>query len=324
MNGTKRVSDDTRERVERAILESQFTPHQVARSLRSGRTNSIGLVVSDTGQFIFGQMISEIERGTRKAGQTLLLANSGEDPEQEKRVIRALLDNHVDGIIIAPVADSDPEIFTYCTKANCPVVVIDRISQPGLDQVGIDNRSIMRGLTQHLIDIGHTNIALIAGDASVWTLRERAIGFREALERAGLPFDESSLVSTGRGLVDGEQEIEDLLDRTNRPTAVIAASGLLTLGALHALRKRALRVPDDIAFISFDGVTNSEFFNPTLTSFIHPVEAIGNEAMSLMHRRLADPGATPKTIRVRGDVFHGASCGCGGKVPLVVEYDDPT
>jgi len=232
MNGTKRVSDDTRERVERAILESQFTPHQVARSLRSGRTNSIGLVVSDTGQFIFGQMISEIERGTRKAGQTLLLANSGEDPEQEKRVIRALLDNHVDGIIIAPVADSDPEIFTYCTKANCPVVVIDRISQPGLDQVGIDNRSIMRGLTQHLIDIGHTNIALIAGDASVWTLRERAIGFREALERAGLPFDESSLVSTGRGLVDGEQEIEDLLDRTNRPTAVIAASGLLTLGAI--------------------------------------------------------------------------------------------
>lgn len=190
MNGTKRVSDDTRARVEKAILESKFSPHQVARSLRSGRTNSIGLVVSDTSQFIFGQMISEVERGTRKAGQTLLLANSGEDPGQEKKVVRTLLDNHVDGIIIAPVADSDPEIFTYCANANCPAIVIDRISEPGLDQVGIDNRSVMRGLTKHLLDSGHTNIALIAGDTSVWTLRERAIGFKEAIERAGLPFDE--------------------------------------------------------------------------------------------------------------------------------------
>jgi LacI family transcriptional regulator len=319
MNGTKKVSDGTRLRVENAIRTSNFTPHPVARSLRSGRTKSIGLIASDTGQYIFGQMIAEVERGTRRAGQTLLLANSDEDREQEKKVVQTLLDHRVDGMIIAPVADSDPEIFERCAAAGCPVVVIDRTSEPGFDQVGIDNRSAMSSLTKHLIDIGHTDIALIAGDLGVWTIQERIVGFRQALQDAAVPSLHGEVIPTERGLVDGQSEIEILLQREPRPTAIIASSGLLTLGALRAFRSQNLSVPEDIAFVSFDGVMNSEFFEPKLTCFIHPVERIGQEAISLLQRRLADPQAPAETVQVPGALFHGTSCGCDGTVPLILE-----
>ena len=153
VNGTKPVSDATRQRVEHAIRESRFAPHQVARSLRRGRTNSIGLVVSDTSQFVFGRMIGEIEEAVRGAGLTLLLANSGEDRDQEYRVVRALLDNRVDGMIVAPVADSDPRTLQACADARCPYVLIDRTPDTLSDQVGTDNRSGMRALTNHLISL---------------------------------------------------------------------------------------------------------------------------------------------------------------------------
>lgn len=319
INGTKRVSDETRTRVEDAIRASQFTPHQIARSLRSGRTHSIGLVTSDTSQYIFGQMIAAVERGARREGQTLLLANSGEDREQERKVVRALLDHRIDGIIIAPVADSDPELLEECRASGFPVVLIDRTSEPGFDQVGIDNRAAMRALTSHLIQIGHTDIGLVAGDLGVWTIQERVTGFREALLEAGIEPDPKSIVVTGRGLLDGRQAVEDFLSRNDRPTALIAASGLLTLGTLRAFRNLNLRVPDDIAFESFDGVMNSEFFEPKLTSVVHPVEFIGAQAIKLLERRIADPDAAPTTIQARSAIAHGESCGCGGLVPILFD-----
>jgi LacI family transcriptional regulator len=222
-------------------------------------------------------------------------------------------------MIIAPVADSDPEILSMFSAAGCPVVIIDRTSEPEFDQVGIDNRSAMRGLTKHLIEIGHSDIALIAGDMGVWTLQERVVGFREAFQDAGIPLRPDLIVTTGRGLVDGQRESEELLSRRDRPSAVIAASGLLTLGALRAFRSQQLVVPRDIAFVSFDGVMNSEFFEPKLTCFLHPVEKIGEEAIMLLQRRLANPDIAAETVQVPGALFHGTSCGCDGSVPLVLE-----
>jgi LacI family transcriptional regulator len=261
VNGTKPVSAATRSRVEEAIQAADFTPHQVARSLRSGRTRSVGLVVSDTSQYIFGRIISEVERGIRGAGQTLLLANSSEDREQEKTVVRALLANHVDGLIIAPVANSDPEIFEWCERAKCPVVLIDRTVDPSRDQVGIDNWSTTQRLTRHLIDIGHTDIGLIAGDQGVWTIHERTLAFQEAMKAAGLRGGPGSVLDTGRGLIDGREKIERFLQRKRRPTAIIAASGLLALGALRAFHSLGLEVPRDIAFVSFDMVMSIQWMS---------------------------------------------------------------
>lgn len=323
INGTKNVSVTTRKRVEAAIETSRFVPNIGAQSLRNGRTRSIGLVASDVTQHVFGKMIGEIEREARAEGQTLFLANSGEDREQEREVVRALLDRRVDGLIVAPVADSDRTIVDMCLAVNCPLVFVDRNRDPSQDQVGINNRLAMAALTSHLLETGFQRIALIAGDPAVWTLRERISGFQDAFDRPEYTA-KSVVVLTEHGLSDGQNEVEKLMSSDDRPDAVIAASASLTMGALHAFAELGLRFPQDVAFASFDGVLNSEFFAAKLTCVVQPVEQIGIQAMRLLRRRMDDPTAPPRTVTASTSLFHGSSCGCDGRVALGprVDYGD--
>lgn len=323
VNGTRPVSDRTRARVERAIKMTGYSQHGLARALRRNRSDSIGLVVSETGQHVFSQIINGVEGEARKAGLTLLLANSAEDRDRERDSVRALLDRRVDGLLIAQVADSDHAVLDACHEANCPVVLVDRISDDNLDQVGVENRSGMRALTRHLIELGHTHPVLIAGDPGVWTLNERAEGFREAIAEAGLPLHEDSIVFSGPGMVDGRDIVRQALE-THRPTAMIAASGLMTIGALRAFQDLGLVIPRDLAFASFDGMTNAEFMTPQLTCVIQPAVEIGQLAMSLLLRRLAEPEAPSETVMALPEIFHGTSCGCDGKVPLAVTDAAPS
>jgi LacI family transcriptional regulator len=124
------------------------------------------------------------------------------------------------------------------------------------------------------------------------------------------------VLDTGRGLVDGRDKIEHFLQRKHPPTAVIAASGLLALGALRAIRRLGLHIPDDVAFASYDMVMNAEFFEPSLTHVQYPVEVIGREATALIRRRMADPTALPQTIQAPGALVHGTSCGCADGAPI--------
>lgn len=318
INGTKAVNEDTRRRVEDAVKVSNYMPHSLARSLRRGRTNTIGLVVSDTSQYVFGRIIAAIEHEIREAGFNLLLANSGEDREREFGSVQTFLNSSVDGIIIAPSAEYDPKTLAACDDAGVAYVLVDRTPNILVDQVGTDDRSGMHALTQHFIAQGHTDIALIAGDVDVWTLHERADAYRRAMADAGLKVDERAILNTKRGLVEGIEEIEPFLRARASSTAVIAASGLLTLGALHAFRRLGISVPHDLAFASYDGLMNAEFFEPRLTAILHPVDFIGQEATALLLRRITDPAAPPQTIKAQPILDHGTSCGCPAGTELTL------
>lgn len=322
INGTKPVSDATRKKVEDAIRKVNFTPHSVAQSLRRGTTHSIGLVASDTSQFIFGQMVARIEQEVRQWGHTLLIANSGEDREQERKAVRVLLDRKVDGLVLAPAADSDPAVIEDCDRAGCPVVLIDRTTLASRDQVGVQNRAAMRVLVEHLIALGHDRIALVAGDVGVWTIRERVEGFRDAMEAADLVIGPGAIVETGRGLNDGRTVVEELLRSRERPTAIVAASGLLTLGTLRALRATGIKYPRDVALVSFDGVMNSEFFESELTCTVQPVDEIGAWAIRLLQRRMVEPSVSALTVMARPSAFHGTSCGCEGRLEFGLDHLD--
>ena len=321
VNGTRPVSDRTRARVERAIQMTGYSQHGLARALRRNRSDSIGLVVSETGQHVFSQIINGVEAEARQAGLTLLLANSAEDRDRERDSVRALLDRRVDGLLIAQVAEADPAVLEACRKARCPVVLVDRISDHNFDQVGVENRLGMKALTRHFIELGHTRPVIIGGDPAVWTLRERVRGFREALEEAGLPLEPGSIISMRPGLQDGRDVVSHLL-RERRPTAVIAASGLMTIGALRAFQDADVVIPRDLAFASFDGMSNAEFMTPKLTSVIQPAVEIGRRAMSLLLRRLAEPDVATETVLTRPQIFHGTSCGCDGTGHLSVDESD--
>ncbi len=311
VNGTRPVSDATRARVQHAIEESGYSPHLGARALRRARTDSIGLIVSDTGQPVFADMIRGVEHEARAAGFTLLLANSAEDQDLERASVRALRDRRVDGLLIGQVSGSEPGLLQGLADDGIPLVLIDRLSSPHVDQVGVDNAGPMRALVRHLIQLGHRRIALVAGDPVVPTLAERHQGFHDAFAEAGLQLDPDLVLDAGGVHLDQSRgAVRRALRRSERPSAIVGASMVLSVGALEAVRDAGLSIPGDVAFVGFDEPAYADLFSPRLTSVVQPAFDVGRQGMRLLLRRIRDREAPVRTVRLMPRIVHRESCGC--------------
>lgn len=297
LNGTRNVEPETRKRVETAIQKTGYRQDGVARAMRRSRTDSIGLVLPDVGEPAFADMAHGIEFAAAERGLTLVLADSGENEERERRAINTLLDRRVDGLIFARAAQSDPALLRLLETEKSPTVLLDRVfADLPFDQVGTDNRDSMRRLVAHLTGQGHKRIALIAGDMRVPTLRERHDGFVDGIASAGLD-SEQQLRLTGR-----DEEIDRAALReafaSNSVTAVIACSTPLAVVGLEELQAQNLRTPADLAFATFDGFNHPDLFEPRITTVVQPAFDIGVAAVGLLVERLGTPAASPRTVRL--------------------------
>jgi LacI family transcriptional regulator len=311
VNGTRFVSDAARRQVTDAIRDTGYTPNTIARSLVTASTQSLGLAISAISNFYFTDLVSAIESSARAAGYTLLLADTHDDPEEELRVVRALHQRRVDGVLLAPATGPRGAGLRYLTGLNVPAVLVDRCASPRFDQVGTENVAPMAHLVRHLAERGHRRIALISGLAKLSTTAERVRGYREGLRAAGLPY-EPGLVADGGSHADrAAPAVDRLLGRTDPPTALVVGNNHMTIGAMRALRRRGVRVPDDLAVASFDDFEWADTFAPRLTTIAQPIHAIGAEAVGLLLARLADPARRPRTIRLPATFMHRDSCGCG-------------
>jgi LacI family transcriptional regulator len=317
VNGTRPVSPDTRRRVQTAIDETGYLQDGVARALRRARTDSVGLVISDTGQPAFAEMVRGVESEARAAGMNVLLADSREDRDLETRSVRTLRERRVDGLLVAQVSGSDRTVLAGLRDRGFPVILLDRLAEPGFDQVGVETVAPMRALVRHLIGNGHERIGIVAGDLGVPTLRERFEGYALALAEAGIAIDERLVVARVDNTEDARAAVQALLSGSDRPTALVGASVVLSAGALGAANELRLRLPDDLAFVAFDEFPYADLFAPRLTTVVQPAFEVGREAMKLLIRRLKHPRARPLTVRLEPSIAHRASCGCSeGMVPI--------
>jgi len=268
----------------------------------------VGLIVTDTGQPVFAEMVRGVEEVASQHGLTLLLANSAEDPAREAQALRVLAERRVDGLIIARSARSDPALLKHWRSSGTPVVLMDRLGDAKFDQVGADNAAAMDTLVSHLLDHGHRRVGLVAGNLEVATLAERREGYLAALDRHGVPVDQS-LILTGTGRTDDAQQAAlELLGRPDRPTALVTASTPMAAGALRAAAQLGLRIPADLAFAAFDNIPLGDLFSPPLTTVDQPATEIGREAMRMLLRRLEGPKAKPSTVRLSPAFNHRSSC----------------
>lgn len=311
VNGTRRVSPDTRRRVQSAIDETGYLRDGVARALRRARTDSVGLVISDTGQPAFAEMVRGVESEARAVGMNVLLADSREDRDLEIRSIRTLRERRVDGLLVAQVSGSDRSVLAGLRDRGFPIVLLDRLAEPAFDQVGVETIAPMAALVRHLIARGHRRIGIVAGDLGVPTLRERFEGYAQALTEAGIAIDERLVVTQVDNTDDARAAVHALLARPDRPTALVGTSVVLSAGALGAANALRLRLPDDLAFVGFDEFPYADLFSPRLTTVVQPAFEVGREAMKLLIRRLNHPRARPQTIRLEPAIAHRDSCGCG-------------
>jgi LacI family transcriptional regulator len=322
VNGTRPVGPETRRRVLEAIEATGYQTHGLARALRRSRTDTIGLVVSDTGQEVFADMVRGVEHEARATGFTLLLANSAEERDLELASVRALRERRVDGLLLAQVSGSPPEFVQDMRRDGLPVVLIDRMSTTDVDQVGVENVAPMKALVRHLIDLGHRRVALVGGDPGVSTLAERRRGYLEAHQEAGLPVDDR-LMLNGRGLrPDTYEAVVQILSDPEPPTAIVSASMVMSLGALEAARDRGLTIPGDIAIATFDAPAYAGIFSPRLTSVIQPAFQIGREGMRLVLRRIRRPDAPVRAARLKPHIVHRESCGCPPGSPVQLEVTE--
>lgn len=326
LNGTRYVSPETTAAVERAIKEVGYTPNVLARALARSSTNMVGVAMSTTANRYFGDIVNAIEEQCANLGMMVLLANTRDEPDQELKVVQALHQRRVDGIILAPCHDADRRSLAYLEENAIPSVLVDRLVAPGFDQVGVENRSAMAELVSHLIGHGHRRIGMLAGPASFTTAHERIEGYRAALANHGLPFD-PTLLSTDNTDVDRARiAATRMLDGPGRPTAMVGGNNLTTIGIMHAVHDAGFRVPDDIAFAGFDDFDWADCFTPRLTVMAQDCDEIGRKAALMLKKRIHSPDCKPHTLRVAPSLIVRNSCGCNGaglKYAVSTSQDDP-
>jgi LacI family transcriptional regulator len=311
INETRPTSAVTRERVLDAVERTGYRPNTIARALARGGTQSLGLAISGLSNPYFTDVVASIEAAAGRAGHTLLLGDTREDPEHELTIVRALAERQVDGMLLAPTVGAVDRALPYLEAQGVPVVLLDRFVDVPHDQVGCDNEQPTAQLVEHLIDLGHTRIAMAIGIPGLSTTDERVRGYRLALEHRGLAYDPAIVVEGHSDRDRAHDAMLALLDAPDPPTALVSGNNFMTIGLLRAIVERGLSVPEDLALVAFDDFEWADLFSPRLTVIRQPTGRLGSRAVELLLSRLQDPGRPPRTERLEATFVHRDSCGCG-------------
>ncbi len=292
INNTRFVSEETKRKVFRAMEELDYRPNSVARSLRSQKSNTIGLVVpilpSDTSNFFFMTVAQGIQNTLKKHGYHLLLSNNTtEELEDEKEQIKLFNSKLIDGLIIASIAE-EVEYLNDIVGTDYPVVFIDRRPKGyGGDCILADGYGGSYNAVQTLIQKGHSRIGLITGELGITTSNERFEGYKNALADNGITFDSSMIRVAESSYESGYESARDLLN-IHRITALFIANNVLTMGAMGYIQERQLKVPEQLAIIGFDDYDWTKITTPPLTVIRQPSYELGEKAAEIISLRIND------------------------------------
>ena len=305
LSGSPRISEATRQRVVEIARQLGYRPHAAARSLRTDATNAIGLVVSDVANPFFGELAGQIQRHAADAGYSLVLANSDEDPQRQDAYLSSMVaGSRVDGAILVPTEPMTPGI-REASAAGAKLVVLDRrLSVHGQDAaaerlrghpvVKAEASAALGEVAALLAGTGHRRIGFIAPPLDSPVGQERRDLLVAGLVRHGVP-RRNILVQAGDFRRRSGEEVADrMLSGSRPPTALVAGDGLMAVGAMRAIRRAGLRIPDDVSLIAYDDAPWFELLDPPLTAIAQPVAELARSAVAAMLDLLHDrpvPGA---------------------------------
>jgi LacI family transcriptional regulator len=287
--------------------ELDYHPNAVAQSLRTQKTNVIGAVVSDITNPFFATLIRGAEDAAIEAGYSLIVCNSDESLEKEDRYVRLLKRRQIDGLIISPVGDGSHSVVHELPNWKVPFVFVDRrVEDIDADAVLSDNVEGAYQATHHLIEQGNRRIGLVLGIKGATTTEERFAGYRKALDEAEITFVDELVVYGGYRIEGGQKSGRRFLSLSEPPTAIFSTNNLMTIGVLQELFHRQVRIPEEIAVVSFDDLNLGELFQPPLTSITQDPYEIGRTATGVLLERFNDSKEgtfkeirVPVTLRVR-------------------------
>ena len=311
LNAPEKVHAATRVRVERAIEELGYRPSRVARRLRvrHGRAHIVGLIIPDIQNPFYSDIVRGVEDVAYERDYAVILCNSDENREREEFYLNVLVAESADGVILPPI-QGDEKTTARLSSLPLPVVCLDRrLHRLSVDTVVVDNRQGAYDATVHLLGLGHRRIGFLDGPLGLSSFRERRQGYAAALEEHGVAWDEALVLSGEPRQEDGRRMADRLLALDAPPTAVFAASNLLTLGALQAIRHRGLDVPRQMAVVGFDDAPWAGLLACPLTTVSQPSYDMGRRAAELLFDRLDLPARAPALVVLAPTLVIRSSCG---------------
>jgi LacI family transcriptional regulator len=286
LNSSGYASEETRARVEAAVAELGYVPNTLARGLRSKRTNTLALVMTDITNPYFTLIARGVEDTASNSGYTVIFCNTDESEAEEEKYLNILVQKQVDGILLVP-ACSNSQSLKFLRSNEIPFVLIDRrVPDTRSDIVRSDSEQGAYNLTRHLIELGHRRIVTITGPQEVSTSLDRASGYQRAMQEAGL----ADLIEVYYGSFtqgSGYELTSQALALKPRPTAIFGGNNFISIGIFKALRDAGLTIPEDMSVVGFDDLPASLLINPILTVAAQPAYEMGSQATELLLRRIA-------------------------------------
>jgi LacI family transcriptional regulator len=293
------VSEETARRVSEAAAALGYRPNPVARSLRTRRSNTIGVLIPDLNNPLFPPMVRGLEDRLTAAGYVALLGNTDGDTGKEQAIFEQMRARHVDGFVLATAHAHDP-VLAEAAQAELAVVLMNRTDpEHDFSAVSVDNEQGMQMSVAHLVELGHTRIAHIAGPPQVSTGEGRRRGYNEGLKRANLdPSEDLVVAATGFTVEEGARCCRELLARRGdgaRFTAIAVANDMLAVGCFSALDEAGLDCPRDLSLVGFNDMPFVDRLRPPLTTIRFPHYRLGTEAAELLLARIDHAGAAVQT-----------------------------
>jgi DNA-binding LacI/PurR family transcriptional regulator len=287
LNHSPLISDQTTERIQEIAAELGYHPSAAARSLKTNRSQVVGVIVSHIADPYFSEVLQGIDDVAQENGYSLFIASAQHDPVRENSIVQTMREHRVDGVILCSpnfTAEQSNQLNSY----DIPIVALNNQASEGYRfAIYHDDVDGSRQVCQHLIDLGHHKIAYLGNSMAGRTTQERLAGFKGAIEQANLPVRPEYVYQvSGNNPAQGLEGVEYFFSLPERPTAMICYNDLMAIGALKGLHQRGLRVPEEMSVTGFDNIMYSDYTKPPLTTIDQPKRSLGAEAARLMFTQL--------------------------------------
>ncbi|WP_017726469.1 LacI family DNA-binding transcriptional regulator [Halalkalibacterium ligniniphilum] len=308
LSKSSNVSKAKKEQVLKAIEELNYQPNALGRYLRTSQTMTILVVIPNITNPFFSNVLRGIQTYANQEGYRVLLMDVEHSGFQEQNYVDMLEQKQVDGLIML-TSRINPEVLHTISEKHPVVLACEYIEGSMIPTVSIDNISSARKMTEYLLGLGYKNIAHISGPMNTILSIDRLKGYKQALQARERPIKSSSIQEGDFTVESGYNVMTKLLAMESRPDAVFAANDEMAIGAIHAIKHRGLRVPEDIAVVGFDDIEIASYYDPPLTTIRQPTYKIGRKAMNLLIELLGKKTLSQQQFVLDDDLIIRKSCG---------------
>jgi LacI family transcriptional regulator len=307
----KRVNKNTQEKILKFAKANNYQPNQLARGLSRGKSDMIGLVIPNISDSFYARIARRIEKTAEQFGYNVVFSSTGESKDRESKLIRTMLDRQVDGLIIATCQKNSEDILSL-KKRNIPFVLIDRY-YPEIETniVSMDNEEGISLLVEQLIQLGRKRIGFVSLDSKIEPLRERLDSYVQTMKKHGLPVEEGFIQELDLDNMEAGMHnvIKELVQFPKSADAIVFATHFLAAEGLRELKKMNIRVPADVAMVSFGQMNSFDLTDPPITSNILPADEIGDQAVDILLKCLNEKKMECEKIIIKTKLVVRKSCG---------------